>query len=114
MTLNITEENGIQTVEFTDVNRFTLAIIEDVKNQLRPLLLQKGCKMLFDLHNINFIDSSGIGCIISLFKTANISGSTLKLCNLTPDVLDIFKLLHLQVIFDITGTRESCMNEFSK
>lgn len=64
--------------------------------------------MLFDFHDIEFVDSSAIGCIIALFKTAKSVGSNLKLCNLTPEVLKIFELLHLQVIFDITGTRESC------
>ena len=109
MILNVTEQNGITLVEFVDVTRFTLSIADEVKQQLRPLLNNKECKMVFDLHGIDFFDSSGIGCIIALFKTAKSIGSTLKLCNLTPEVLEIFKLLHLQVIFDITGTRETCL-----
>ena len=114
MTLKITEQNGINIVEFIGVNRFTLVNADEVKQQLRPFLLEKNCKMIFNLSNITFIDSSAIGCIIALFKTATTSGSLLKLCNLTPEVLDIFKLLHLQMIFDITGTLESCLQELSK
>ena len=37
---------------------------------LKPILSQEGNKMIFDFKNIEFIDSSGIGCIISLVKTA--------------------------------------------
>lgn len=113
MILKITEQNGITIVEFANANRFTLALADDVKTELRPLLNNKNCKMIFDFHNIEFVDSSGIGCIIALFKTTKSVGSNLKLCNLTPEVLKIFELLHLQVIFDITGTRESCMAAYA-
>ncbi len=95
MILNVTEQNGITLVEFVDVTRFTLSIADEVKQQLRPLLNNKECKMVFDLHGIDFIDSSGIGCIIALFKTAKSIGSTLKLCNLTPEVLEIFQITAL-------------------
>ena len=110
MILKVTEQNGITIVEFVDVTRFTLASADEVKTELRPLLNNKDCRMLFDFHDIEFV----IGCIIALFKTAKSVGSSLKLCNLTPEVLKIFELLHLQVIFDITGTRESCMADYAK
>ena len=94
MILQVTEQNGITIVEFINMTRFTLASADEVKTELRPLLNNKDCRMLF--------------------KTAKSVGSNLKLCNLTPEVLKIFELLHLQVIFDITGTRESCMTDYVK
>lgn len=112
MVLKLTEQNGVTIAEFNEeVTRFTLSVCDDVRADLRPALNTPGGKVVFDLHDISFIDSSGIGCIIALFKTAKSVGATLKLCNLTPEVLEIFKLLHLQVIFDITGTRQDCLNE---
>ena len=112
MILQVTEQNGITIVEFINMTRFTLASADEVKTELRPLLNNKDCRMLFDF--LEFVDSSAIGCIIALFKTAKSVGSNLKLCNLTPEVLKIFELLNLQVIFDITGTRESCMADYVK
>ncbi len=114
MILKTTEQNGITIVEFVDLTRFTLATADSVKAELRPLLNDKNCRMIFDFHDIEFVDSSAIGCIIALFKTAKSVGSDLKLCNLSPDVLKIFELLHLQVIFDISGTKESCMANYLK
>ncbi|MDR2131051.1 MAG: STAS domain-containing protein [Odoribacteraceae bacterium] len=111
MILKVTEQNEIFIAKFVDVSRFTLPICDEVKAELRPLLSEQGRKLIFDLHDIDFIDSSGIGCIITLFKTAKRAGSTLTLCNLTPDVLDIFNLLHLQVIFNITSTQEGCLQK---
>lgn len=109
MILNITEQERTSIAEFVNVKRFTLSICDEVKMELKPLLNEGGRTLIFDLHDIEFIDSSGIGCVISLFKTARSIGSSLKLCGLTPGVLDIFQLLHLQTILDINGTRESCL-----
>ena len=101
MFTKLTEQNGCAIAEFTDVKRFTLAIIEDVKAELKPTL------------SIEFIDSSGIGCIISLIKTAKSHNSGIKLCNLSKEVKGIFELLHLQMILDIEQDVESAIKKFN-
>lgn len=58
MILKVTEQNGITIVEFVNVTRFTLASADEVKTELRPLLNNKDCRMLFDFHDIEFVDSS--------------------------------------------------------
>ena len=55
MILKVTEQNGITIVEFVDVTRFTLASADEVKTELRPLLNNKDCRMLFDFHDIEFV-----------------------------------------------------------
>lgn len=70
MITKLTEQKGCIIAEFIDLKRFTLAVTEEVKSELKPILSQEGNKMIFDFKNIEFIDSSGIGCIISLVKTA--------------------------------------------
>lgn len=113
MFTKLTEQNGYAIAEFTDVKRFTLAIIEDVKAELKPALSTEGNKVILNLQNIEFIDSSGIGCIISLIKTAKSHNSGIKLCNLSKEVKDIFELLHLQMILDIEPDVESAMKNFN-
>ena len=58
MILQVTEQNGITIVEFINMTRFTLASADEVKTELRPLLNNKDCRMLFDFHDIEFVDSS--------------------------------------------------------
>ena len=74
MITKLTEQKGYIIAEFIDLKRFTLAVTEEVKSELKPILSQEGNKMIFDFKNIEFIDSSGIGCIISLVKTARSHG----------------------------------------
>lgn len=114
MIFKLHEKNGITIARFIDVNRFTLAICEDVKDELKPLLNDKGAKMILDLEGISFIDSSGIGCVISLVKTAKSNGAFFKICNLSKEVSSVFELLHLHMILDIDKDVESSVSNFSK
>ena len=107
MITKLTEQKGCIIAEFIDLKRFTLAVTEEVKSELKPILSQEGNKMIFDFKNIEFIDSSGIGCIISLVKTAKI-----KLCNISSEVMDVLELLHLPMILDIEPDLASALTSF--
>ncbi len=114
MMMKLTELQGCVVTEFADLKRFTLAVTEDVKTELKPLLSKKGTRMIFNFEGIEFIDSSGIGCIISLVKTAKSNQSEIKLCHLSKEVMDVMELLHLPMILDIEKNIESCLQSFSQ
>lgn len=113
MVTKFIERQGCTIAQFTDLKRFTLAVTEEVKTELKPILSRKGTKFIFNLQNIEFIDSSGIGCIISLVKTARSNDSEIKLCNLSPEVMDVMELLHLPMILDIVKDVDSCIESFN-
>ena len=106
MITKLTEQKGCIIAEFIDLKRFTLAVTEEVKSELKPILSQEGNK------NIEFIDSSGIGCIISLVKTAKSNHSEIKLCNISSEVMDVLELLHLPMILDIEPDLASALTSF--
>lgn len=114
MIIKLSKKDGIKIAQFASLSRFTLAVTEDVKSELKPELGSAGTKMIFDLEGIEFIDSSGIGCIISLVKTAKSNGATIKLCNLSKEVKSVFDLLHLQMILEICPDQAICIEEFKK
>lgn len=110
--ITLTEENGIKIGRFADQSRFTLAISEEVKAELKPLLSNPGTKFIFDLNNIDFIDSSGMGCIISLVNAAKCNNSTFKLSSISPSNMKIFELLSLHKILDIHTDLDSAIRSF--
>ena len=114
MITKLTEQKGCIIAEFIDLKRFTLAVTEEVKSELKPILSQEGNKMIFDFKNIEFIDSSGIGCIISLVKTAKSNHSEIKLCNISSEVMDVLELLHLPMILDIEPDLASALTSLKK
>lgn len=114
MITRLIPKSGCIIAEFVDLKRFNLAVTEEVKAELKPVLSENGTKLIFNLENVEFIDSSGIGCIISLVKTAKSCCSEIKLCNLSPAVMDVMNLLHLSMIFDIEKDVESCLQSFAR
>lgn len=114
MVTKITEWEGCIIAEFIDLKRFTLAVTEEVKSELKPILIQGNIKLIFNLEPIEFVDSSGIGCIISLVKTAKSNHSEIKLCNLSNEVMEVMELLHLPMILEIEDNIENAVKNFNR
>lgn len=112
MITQVTEQHGVYIAGFRNLKRFSLASTEDVRNELKPLLTKGNVRLIFDLGNIEFIDSCGIGCIISLIKTAKSNQSEIRLCNISKEVMEIIHLLRLEMILNIEKNVESAIQAF--
>lgn len=62
-------------------------------------------KVVFDLRELRFVDSSGLGAILSCLRQLNAKGGDLKLCEMTRPVRALFELVRMHKIFDIYVTR---------
>jgi anti-sigma B factor antagonist len=73
----------------------------------------KGQKhILLNLENISYIDSSGIGELVSAFTSVKNSGGELKLLNLTKKVHDLLQITKLYTVFDIWDNEASAVSAF--
>lgn len=78
-------------------------------------LLSKGSKnILLNLGDVNYIDSSGIGELVSAYTTARNQGGELKLLNLTKKVHDLLQITKLYTVFDVKDDEASAIKSFSK
>ena len=102
----------IIVVRFENVNRFNALITEPVKEQLKQFYDQPHTKLILNLENIDFIDSTGFGVFLSIMKTANNNYGFFKICNIRTDVMELFKLLKLHNVFEIYNTLDDCVNSF--
>ena len=102
----------IIVVRFENVNRFNALIAESVKEQLKQFYEQSHTKLILNLEDIDFIDSTGFGVFLSIMKAANNSYGFFKICNIHPDVMELFKLLKLHNVFEIYNTLDDCVNSF--
>lgn len=57
--------------------------------------------LIIDLNEVRFIDSSGLGVLVSGFKNASARNGNLKLCGLQPQVKSMFELTRLHRVFEI-------------
>ncbi len=104
----IEEQKGKITGLIQDTNRFTATLAPEVKGHLTEALMQNGVQLTLDLKNIKFIDSTGIGVLISALKTARQNNSSFVLCSVQEDVMSLLTLMKLDQIFDFASNDKEC------
>ena len=110
--LKIEKINNITVVRFDNIDRFNALITEPVKEDLKSFFNNTGTRMILNLEGIKYIDSSGFGVFLSILKTATNSKGTFKICGISPEVMDLFKLLQLHNVFTLYPTLDECLDSF--
>ena len=78
-------------------------------------LLAKGSKLiLLNLADVNYIDSSGIGELVSAYTTVRNQGGELKLLNLTKKVHDLLQITKLYTVFDVKDDEASAIASYTR
>ena len=71
-----------------------------LRDSVRDLLGKGNKRILLNLGDVNYIDSSGIGELVSAYTTVKNQGGELKLLNLTKKVHDLLQITKLYTVFD--------------
>ncbi len=111
--LKIEKVENIEVAKFEDVQKFNALITEKVKEELAQLFQKPNTKLILDLEGVKYIDSSGFGVFLSVMKMANNNYGFFKICNIAPEVMELFKLLQLHNIFDIYDDLQDCIKSFA-
>lgn len=72
-----------------------------LRSAIRRLLGEGKNKILLNLGGVGYVDSSGIGELVSSFTAVNKEGGTLKLLNLTQKIQDLLAITKLLTVFDV-------------
>jgi anti-sigma B factor antagonist len=92
---------------------FMVSMVQPAK--ARTLTATGAARSLYvaNLGDINYIDSSGIGELVSAFTTVKNNGGELKLLNLTKKVHDLLQITKLYTVFDIKDDEASAIAAFA-
>jgi anti-sigma B factor antagonist len=105
--------DGITVVDLS--GRITLGEGSVVlRDTVRDLLAKGDRKMLLNLGEVTYIDSSGIGELVSAFTTVRNQGGELKLLNLTKKVHDLLQITKLYTVFDVKDDEAAAISSFKK
>ncbi|GAA3762662.1 STAS domain-containing protein [Terriglobus aquaticus] len=78
-------------------------------------LVNKGEKhILVNLGDVSYLDSSGLGELVSAYTSVKNAGGELKLLNLTKKVHDLLQITKLYTVFDVKDDEASAVGSFSK
>jgi len=84
-----------------------------LRDALRELVGKNQKKILLNLGEVSYIDSSGIGELVSGFTTVTNSGGNLKLLNLNKRVKDLLQITKLYTVFDVHEDEASAIRSFA-
>lgn len=85
-----------------------------LRDTIRDMVGKGNKKILLNLGDVTYIDSSGIGELVSAFTAVRREGGELKLLNLTKKVHDLLQITKLYTVFDIKDDEASAIKSFSK
>ena len=83
-----------------------------LRDALRDMMSKNQKKILLNLGEVSYIDSSGIGELVSGFTTVTNSGGALKLLNLNKRVKDLLQITKLYTVFDVHEDEASAIRSF--
>ena len=83
-----------------------------LRDTVRDLLGKGQKKILLNLGDVTYIDSSGIGELVSAFTTVRNQSGELKLLNLTKKVHDLLQITKLYTVFDVKDDEASAVKAF--
>jgi anti-sigma B factor antagonist len=111
MNLRNEEKNGIVIVYVLE-ERLDAHNSNDLKEEMQRLFQDGKKNILIDLSEVRFIDSSGLGALVSGFKNAITNQGNLKLSSLQPQVKSMFELTRLHRVFEIFPSAGEAIETF--
>lgn len=86
---------------------------ELLKDKINSVLHQGHKKLLLNLSNVPYVDSAGLGQMVSTLHSVNRQGGKLKLLNLTSRIKDLLSITKLLTVFDSFDDEREALDSFS-
>ena len=110
--LNTRQVNDVTVIDVS--GRITLGEGSSViRDAVRDLIASGNKKILLNLGDVSYIDSSGVGELVSGYTSVTNAGGTLKLLNLTKRVKDLLQITKLYTVFDVHEDEGHALQSFA-
>src|SRR5690348_6893291 len=107
MEMAIERVHGV-TVAAIPVEELDASNVAEFKRDMAPIL-QAHSELVLDLSVLRFVDSSGMGAILSCLRQLTAKGGDLKLCGMNRQVRTVFELVRMHRIFESFVTQEEAV-----
>lgn len=111
--LEVEDIGDITVVNFVDKKILDEQNIQIIGDQLFRLVEELGRqKLLLNFGNVEYFSSKGLGPMITLYKKVNAAGGKLILCNIDPQIREVFEITKINKIFTIHKDQQSALQAF--
>jgi anti-sigma B factor antagonist len=109
--VKIEKKDKIDIISFS-VSKINALIIDEISEIILKVFDNSNSKVIIDLKGVEYVDSSGFGCFLSIMRAARNNYGVLKFANPEPGITELFETLHLQTVFQIYPDVETCLKSF--
>ena len=85
-----------------------------LRDKVKWLLAEEKKKMVLNMENITFIDSAGLGTLVTCHYTAKKEGASMRLCHLNTKFKELLHITKLLTLFELFDTEAAAVASFSK
>jgi len=110
--VNIEKKDKVDIVTFS-VDKINALIIDEIREGILKVFDNSSSKVIIDLRGVEYVDSSGFGCFLSVMKAARNNYCVLKFANPEPRITELFETLHLNTVFQIYSDIDTCLRSFA-
>ena len=112
LSISSREVDGVTVLDLT--GRITLGEGSvQLRDAIRDMIGKGSKSILLNLGDVNYIDSSGLGELVSAYTTVRNQGGELKLLNLTRKVHDLLQITKLYTVFDVKDDEASAIASYA-
>lgn len=111
MQMQVSHDREVAVVE-PGVKRLDAAVAPDFKQQVVALVQGGERRIVIDLAGVSFLDSSGLGALVSILKALGGQGA-LAVCGAQGSVLGLFKLTRMDKVFAIEASRADAVRRLA-
>lgn len=112
MEINHTNNSKVTVIKLK--GRFDANSVNTLKKKVNGLLKDKHLHMVIDLKEVDFIDSSGLGCLVACYRSAIKMGGDILLASLSDHVRSLIELTRLHRLFEIFDEPEEAVTSFER
>ena len=110
MSFDVKTQDGVTIIDVE--GQLIVGNRQELKQKVLEELEGGARKFLIDFSGTGYIDSSGLGVLVSLSKKIREQGGELRLANLNEDLRTLFELTKLDTLFHIASSRPEALSSF--
>lgn len=112
MQLNVETLDGVAVVALPPTS-LDASNAGSFKKAMAPIIAGNP-RVVLDLTELDFVDSSGVGALLSCLRLTGAAGGDARLCGVRRPVLVLFELVRMNRVFDIRDTRADAVGAFAE
>ncbi|HDP75938.1 MAG TPA: anti-sigma factor antagonist [Bacteroidales bacterium] len=109
--IDVEKINDVMVISFSENSKLNVTVTQKIKTKVIKVITPNA-KVALNLSGVSYVDSTGFGMLLSILRHCKNSNASLKLCNISPEVMELVKLLQLQTVFDIRESVDDCIKSF--